>query len=73
MKAKPTASQPLSARLVEKILVKLDVDQLAEAIGDKLSEQMLGSLHTDAIVARLVEKYGPEVEEALTSAIIERL
>ena len=77
VKAKRTApeqkAESLPAKIVERVLPKLDLDQLADGIAAKLSEEILTSLKIDTIVATLLEKFGGEVEEALTSAIIERM
>ena len=77
MKAKRTAPEPkaasLPAKIVERVLPKLDLDQLADGIASKLSAEILTSLKIETIAATILEKIGGEVEEALTSAIIERM
>ena len=69
--AKPSA--PLPVKIVERVLPKLDTDQLADAIAGKLSEQLLTNLKVDTIVSKLLEKYGSELEEGITAAIVEKM
>ena len=71
VKAKPSA--PLPVKIVERVLPKLDTDQLADAIAGKLSERLLTSLQVDSIVSTLLEKYGSELDEAITAAIVEKM
>ena len=66
-------AESLPAKLVERVLPKLNTDQLADAIAVKLSDQILTSLQVDKIVSSLLERYGSEVEEAITSAVIARM
>ena len=73
MKARPSAPTTLAAKIVDRVIPHIDTDGLAETIGAKLSEQILSSLKIDSIVSTLMEKYSTEVEEAITSAIIEQM
>ena len=68
-----TPAESLPAKIVERVLPKLNTDQLADAIAVKLSDQILTSLQVDKIVSSLLERYGSEVEEAITSATIDRM
>ena len=51
----------------------MDLDQLADTIADRLSEHIISSFKVDSIVTVLLEKHGKELEDLMTSAIVERM
>ena len=75
MPAKRTATSEDSfpTKIVERVMNKLDVEQLSETIAIKLSDEVLARLQVDTLVATLLEKYGSELENAITTAIMERI
>ena len=75
MPVKRTATSEASfpTKIVERVMNKLDVEQLSETIAIKLSDEVLARLQVDTLVATLLEKYGNELENAITTAIMERI
>ena len=52
---------------------KLDLDEIATTIADKLCETIVEHLDVDMIVAALFKIYGVELHELLIQAIVGRL
>ena len=67
-----SAPVDLPGKIVAMVLPKLDLEPLSEKIAQKLSEHILTHLEVDSVVRALLDKHGCAVEEALTSAIVEK-
>ena len=66
-------SQPIASKLVDRVIVRLDMDALAESLADKLGGKMVGSLNVDRIVTTLFDKHSDELHQGLVEAIVQRL
>ena len=72
--AQPNAATPtLTTRIIDKVMAKLDLDQLAAFLADKLSEKLLGTVNIDTLVDALLVKYQAEFQHTLTEAILDKL
>ena len=67
------ANPTLTTRLIDRIMQKLDLDQLAASLADKLGERLLASVNTDTLVDTLLDIYHEEFQHTLTEAILNRL
>ena len=71
---KPDGGKPLlSSRLIDKVMAKLDLDQLTSTLADQLGEKLLATVSTDSLVNVLFDKYHEEFQHTFTQAILERL
>ena len=71
---KPDIGKPLlSSRLIDKVMAKLDVDQLTSTLADQLGEKLLATVSTDSLVNVLFDKYHEEFQHTFTQAILDRL
>ena len=66
-------SKPATSTVIERVLAKNGTDALADDLADKLAEKLLASINVDSLVDALHAKHTAEFQEAITTAIIERL
>ena len=66
-------SKPTASKVIERVLAKIDTDALADTLADKLAEKLLASINVDSLVDALHAKHTEEFQEAITTAIMERL
>ena len=71
---KPDIGGPLlSSRLIDKVMAKLDLDQLTSTLADQLGERLLATVSTDSLVNAVFDKYHEEFQHTFTQAILDRL
>ena len=71
---KPDGGNPtLTTRLIDRIMQKMDLDQLAADLADRLGERLLATVSTDTLVNAIFEKYNEEFQQTFTQAILDRL
>ena len=69
--AQPNDANPtLTTRIIDKVMAKLDLDQLAASLADKLGEKLLATVNTDTLADTLLDRYQEEFEHTLTEAIL---
>ena len=59
-------------KLLDRVLDRIDLDELASPLADKLCEQLVGSLNVDRLVTTLFDNHG-ELQQGLMEAIMHRL
>ena len=73
VKRTATSEESFPTKIVQRVMHKLALEELSDTIATKLSEQILSRLQVDTLVATLLEKYGDELENAITTAIMETI
>ena len=63
----------LRSKLIDRVLERIDLEELSTAIADRLGEKMLASVNVGLLVTTLFDKHGEELQRGLTNAILERL
>ena len=63
----------LNSKLIEKVMAKLDLDQLTSTLADQLGERLLATVSTDSLVNAVFDKYHEEFQHTFTQAILDRL
>ena len=66
-------SNPVASKLIDRVVQKIDLDEILTTIADKLCETIVEHLDVDMIVAALFKIYGVELHELLIQAIVGRL
>ena len=66
-------SNSVASKLLDRVLQKLDLDNITTAIADKRCETFVEHLDVDMTVASLFNIFGVASRELLSQAIVERL
>ena len=71
---KPDGEKPtLANRLIDRVLDRMDLDELTSSLADKLCEQLVESLNVNRLVTTLFDMHGEELKQGLVDAIVHRL
>ena len=71
---KPDGEKPtLANRLIDRVLDRMDLDELTSTLADKLCEKLMVSLNVDRLATTLFDMHGEELEQGLIDAIVHRL
>ena len=68
-----TDAPTLASKRTDKIVTKLDIDELASSLADRLPHKLRESLDMGRLVKAVLDKYGEQLQESLASAIIDHL
>ena len=66
-------SNSVASKLIDRVVQKIDLDEITTTIADKLSATIVEHLDVDMTVASLFKIYGVELHELLIQAIVDRL
>ena len=67
------AKAMLTHRPNDRIMDKLDLDQRAAVLANKLGEKLLATVNIDSLVGVLVDKYHAEFKHTFTQAMLGRM
>ena len=66
-------SNSVASKLIDRVVQKIDLDEITTTIADKQCETIVEQLGADMRVASLFKIYGAELHELLIQAIVDRL
>ena len=71
---KPDGEKPLlNSRRIDKVMAKLDLDQLTSTLANQIGETLLATVSTYFLVNVLFDKYHKAFQHTFTQAILDRL
>ena len=70
---KPSDVTPKPMKLIDRVLDRIDLDELSSSLADKLCKKLVESLNVDRLVSTLFDKHGEELQQGLMEAIVNRL
>ena len=70
-KAGDAAPNPMN--LIDRVLERIDLDELASTLEDRLCEKLVESVNVDRLVTTLFDSHGEELRQGLIEAIVHRL
>ena len=70
---KPTDATPKPMKLIDRVLERIDLDELASSLADQLCGKFVESLNIDRLVTTLFDSHGEELRQGLMEAIVQRL
>ena len=68
-----TAFNNTSAKLIDKVMERIDLDDLSNTLADQLASQLADSIKIESLVATLFTEYGEGLQDQLTNRILRRL
>ena len=70
---KPGDANPEPTKLIDRVLERIDLDELASSLADKLCERLVESVNVDLLVTTLFDSHGEVLPQGLIEAIVQRL
>ena len=70
-KAGDAAPNPMN--LIDRVLERIDLDELASSISEKVCVKLVESLNVDCLVSTIFDSHGEELRKGLIEAIVQRL
>ena len=73
MPTSKTNSPTVATKLIDRVMASIELDELATSLANRLGRKLLEATDTDTLVEKLFQKFQGEFQEALTTALLERL
>ena len=72
-KANLSNTSKTSTSLIDKVIERIDLDELSNSLADRLASRLVDSIKFENLVETLFNKYSETLQNQLSDAIIQKL
>ena len=72
-KANLSNTSKTSTSLIDKVIERIDLDELSNSLADRLASRLVDSIKFENLVETLFDKYSETLQNQLSDAIIQKL